>query len=216
MILSAVRTLAQTYLDDRAGTRWPPATILPVINHAQAEIQKIIDDADEGFFSAVQTYNISACTTSMEADLPADFKKAILAERIVSDADPIPVKWVPFQRRHREHSFLEPYPGTGAVPVCYLRGTKLGVVEPGSSYVLRLWYTKKIPDLSSDSDTSELPSEFHGLLALYAAKLAFGSEGRALPPSLAEEFRDQMYRLTMHIETRERQESRSVIYEGDD
>ena len=212
MDLSAVRTLARLYLDDRNSTRFSDTEILPLVNAAQAEIQKVVDDADEGFFSGVQTYNISACTTAMEATLPADFKKVILAERIVSDGDPIPVKWVIFQRRHIEHALIGGYPGLATRPVCYLRGNSIGVVEPKTSYVLRLFYTKTIADLSADTDISEIPSEFHGLIALYTAKLGFGSESRMLPGALAEEFRDQMHRLTMHVEQRERQEPRSVVY----
>jgi hypothetical protein len=211
MELSELRTLMQLYLDDRGGTRFTTDELDLLLNRAQEELQKVIDDADEGYFSGIETYNVQACSTTYEFAFPSDMKKIVLGERIVSGADPVPVRWTSLQRRHQEGAGFDTYPGAASIPICCIHGDKFGVAGPSTSYIIRLWYTKKIPDLSGTSDVSEIPLEFHGLLALYAAKLGFGSEARELPRALQQEFGDQMTRLTLHIETRERQESRHVV-----
>lgn len=208
MQLSEIRTRARIYLDDRGtSTRYSDSEINGLINAAQEEIQKIIDDSDEYYFSAVQTYNVVTCTTTLEFSLPADFKRVILAERIMTDgSDPQPAVWAAFPRRHLAHT-----QNCSLSPTCSLRGTKLQVIEPEESYTLRMWYTKKLPDLSADSDVSEIPLEYHNLLALYTARVAIASEQRQFNPTLEQEFQEQMGRLIRHIEHRDAQGPHFVI-----
>lgn len=218
MNLSAMRTRTRVYIDDRGTTstnqRFSDTELTNLLNAAQEEVQKVMDDADEMYFSACQTYTVVRSDTSYEFTLPTDFKKVVTAERLSDNDvyDPIPAKWVTFATRHFEAPPTTYRPLGGDVPCCYLRGTKLGVVNPAANYTLRLWYTKKIADLSADSDTSDIPTEFHNLICLYAAKLGAMSEGRALKPEFLVELQDEIARLAMHVESRQKQQVRGVHY----
>lgn len=205
-------TQTRLYLDDTASDRFPEdSQVISFVNAAQAECQKAIDEADEGYFSAVQTYTVEPCTTDFEFDLQDDFKKLILAEGLFSGVDPVQAIIVPFVGRHRSHSYV-----TGGEPVVYLRGTKLGVVEPSTTYTLRVWYTRRVPDLSSSTDISQIPVEYHNLVCLYAARLGFISEHREIPASMKEEYEQEMNRMTAHIENRQMQTPRTVRYVEED
>lgn len=207
MDLSEMLTRTRLYLDDTAGDRFDDAQVTGFINAGQEECQKAIDEADEGFFSAVQTYDVVPCTTSLEFDLRENFKKVILAERIITGGDPVPAIWAPIQKRHEIHDTV-----TGQEPVLYLRGEKIGVVEPTETYTLRLWYTMRLPDLSASTDVSEIPLEYHNLVCLYASRLGLISEHRDIPKSLSEEFEIEMNRMTSHVEARQLQSPRYVRY----
>jgi hypothetical protein len=204
-----MRTAARLYLDDVAKDRFTDDTYIDFfLNSAQAECQKVIDQADEGYFSSVQTYTVVPCQTNLEFDLQIDFKKLILAEAIYSTGlDPVPAIIVPFRDRHRLHAM-----NTGGEPVIYLRGTKLGVVEPSTSYTLRVWYTKRIPTLAADTDVSEIPVEYHNLVCMYACRLGFMSEHREIPDLIEREYEAEMNRLAAHIESRQLQTPRTVHY----
>jgi len=89
-------------------------------------------------------------------------------------------------------------------------------VEPQDAYTLRVWYTKRLPDMAGDSDTTEIPPEYHNLIALYSARLGLGAEASSLPEQLEKEFAEEMGRLSIHIETRQKQDPRSVIYIEED
>ena len=212
MHLSEMITRTRLYLDDTASDRFTEDTeITAFINAAQEECQKAIDEADEAYFSAVQTYTVVPCATDLEFDLKPDFKKLVLAEGLYEGVDAVQAVVVPFIGRHRAHCYV-----TGGEPVEYLRGTKLGVVEPTTSYTLRVWYTRRVPDLTSSTDESELPGEYHNLVCLYAARLGFISEHRETPQVLEREFEIEMNRMTSHIESRQLQTPRTVHYVEED
>jgi hypothetical protein len=207
MNLSEMRDRTKLYLDDTANDRFTDAQVTGLINAAKDEVQKSIDEADEGFFSAVQTYSVVPCETSLEFELVEDFKKLILAEGLYAGIDPVPAIIVPLSERHRMHDL-----STGGEPVIYLRGTKIGVVEPTFDYTLRVWYTRRLPDLVGDTDETQIPAEYHNLLCLYAARLGLISEHAQVPPDLDKEFEQEMNRMSAHIEARQLQSPRTVRY----
>lgn len=204
-------TLLRAYLDDTQSDRFTSNTILTkFLNLGQEEIQKIIDDADEHYFICCQNYAVIPSLTSLEFSLPTNFKKVVLAERVVTSGDPIPADWVAFQRRHLE-------PGSGSFflpisrkPLCYLLGTKIGVVKPTDSYTLRLWFIHKIPELTQQDQVSRIPLEYHNLVVLHATKLASASEGRDFLHQ--DEYDRELARLETNIEMRQEQEPRYVTY----
>jgi hypothetical protein len=210
MNLTEMRTQARVYLDDRNSERFTDAEVTLGLNRAQEELQKLIDDTDEMYFSAGQNYNVIASTTSYEFTLPTDCKKVLLAERLSADTDPVPARWTQLARRHFEYTNNLFATNSVASPLCYLRGTKIGVVKPGSTYTLRIWYTKRLADLVSTLDTSEIPAEYHGLMCLWGSKFLTGSEDRPFSEDLEEELQAGIIRLTSHMEQRQKQVPRYV------
>lgn len=209
MTLSEMRTLARIFLDDRNSERWTDAEVTSAINGAQEEVQKLIDDADEMYFSAGQNYNVVASSSSYEFTLPTDCRKVVLAERL-GTGDPVPARWTTLARRHLEYTSNLFTPNEQASPLVYIRGNKIGVVKPDAAYTLRVWYTKRLADLSATSDTSEIPAEYHRLMCLWGAKTLCGAEERAFSEDLEEELQASIARMTSHMEQRQRQTPRYV------
>jgi hypothetical protein len=208
MLLSEIRTLVRIYINDPAVERITEASLLAVINQSQAEIQKMIDEADEGYFSACKTYTVVASADAYEFTLPTDCKKIMSVERMTS-AKPVPAVWVPFAMRH-----IEPTSDTGVTtsttaPRVYIRGQKLGVIAPSDGYTLRMWYLKRVADLVAAGDISEIPVEFHNLIALHCAKLLMLAEERAFD-KWQQEYQSELALLPMCIEIRQRQQPRYV------
>jgi hypothetical protein len=205
-------------IDDRNSERFTDAELNASLNEAQRAVQLIINSADEAFFSACQSYSVVASDDSYEFSLPSTIMKIILAERLVTAGRPIPADWIDFRRRHLEDTVEEVFQlDASERPRCYLRGAKLGVIAPRSSYTLRLWYTYAIPDLAGDSDESEIPAEHRRLLCLHAAKEILGGadDGGDTPGWLKEEYEAATDRLRLYIETRARQKAREVVYDPD-
>lgn len=217
MTLVMLRTQLRRHIDDRTEDRFTDAELDEELNEAQRAVQLIINAADEGFFSDVQCYNVVASVDSYEFTLPANLMKVNAAEREVSGGIPIPADWVSFSRRHIDGTWSEILDmNTTPAPVCYLRGNKLGVVAPSSSYSLRLWFTYAIPDLAADDDESEIPAEHRQLLCLHAAKMILGADAKKeVPGWLEDAYTRSVDALRAYIETRQRQKSREIVYDPD-
>jgi len=80
--------------------------------------------------------------------------------------------------------------------------------------VLRLWYIKRLPDLSG-TDTSEIPVEWHDLICLEAAKIALGSVDRQFPVELKDQRDNALKMLVTNMEDREQQRPKYVNYVPD-
>jgi len=208
MTLTEIQTLLRLYINDQNSERWSDANLLPFINRAQADIQNLVDEQDEHFFSACKTYSVVADRDGYEFTLPTDCKRIMQVERLTT-TKPVPCTWVEFGMRH-----VEPVPDTLQIgslssPRCYLRGTKVGVVAPADSYTLRMWYIKRLTDLSAGGDVSEIPLEFHGLLALHAARMILLSEGRDFE-QWEKEYNEGMARIPMSLKSRQQHQPRYV------
>ena len=182
---------------------------LVLLNVAQNELQNEIDEADEGYFAASQDYSVTAARNSeLEFDLPTDFKKLTTLERITSGR-PVPGSPVMYQTRH-DDTQAEIYAYQVYGPRYCLHGQKLVIVDPKDDYTARLHYTKKLPDLTSDSTTPEFPAEHLPLLALHGAKLSMGSDKEQF--THADEYERSYNRMMRSIEARKRQKPRYVKY----
>jgi hypothetical protein len=217
LTLANLRSLLRDHLDDLGADRFSDARLLLLLNEGQREIQKIVDAADEHFFSKAVAYTVLTTTDALEFTLPDDLLKVIQVERQVSGGNAIPAIYVDFRSRHRDSYATEWVGDTSASdsPRFYVRGNKLGVIDPTESYTLRLWYTYAVPDLVGDGDFSEIPNEYRGLIALHAAKLAQGADEANFSADLNALYEAGIARLTAYIENRQRHQPRRVHYVPD-
>jgi len=215
MKVSAQLKLMRQILQDPNADRWERDSLLEFLNLAQESMYREIVEADESYFIAIQEYSVTpALNDSLEFDLPSDCSKVKTVERLTSGA-PLPGAQVEFQNRNIggiNQSFSVLYT-TG--PVYYLRDDQIGIVGPSTSYTLRLYYIKTPTDLDDLTDTSEIPVEHHRLMALYAGKLAMGTEGESLEPSLLQEFERMYQQFKTFLDGRKSQWPRYVNYIGD-
>lgn len=175
MNLTDMKILLGLYIEDTGENRWDATKKTVILNRAQEVAQNLIDAQDELYFTACQDVNVVADTDSYEfslANFASTFKDLVHAERLVPGNPPIRARVVDFARRHEEK--LE----TPRDNLIYLRGMKIGVVAPSDAYELRVWYIKKIADLSVGADISEIPPEGHNFVVLHAARLVHLSENR--------------------------------------
>jgi len=211
MTHAELKTLASLYLNDPNRDVFTAANLTLLLNAAQARIADIIEDTDESYFSGIETFAVSVDDDAWELTLPADCMKVLLVEKVADP--PIPYDYIDFRRRHAE-SPATIFEGTTRIQTklfYYLRGGKLGVVAPSEAHTIRVWYVRRLTDLSADGDTSEIPANFHELLALEAAKRACGSVNKDFPKELADLHGARLLELNAYVHNRARQGAKYVI-----
>jgi len=216
--LIELRGLLRIYVDDRSGDRFDDTLLNTVLNEAQRHIQQMIEAADENYFVKCQSYTVVAAPDSFEFDLPDDFRRALILERLVTGGRPVPAEWVDFRQRHPPYQDFPPYSATTSLvtrPKAYLRTKKLGIVAPSEGYTVTLWYSYNLPTMVLDNDESDIPAEHRGLIQLYAVKLLQGSDEGGMPQDLRDAYDEKMAALIQSIFLRQTQTPRTVLESGD-
>ena len=183
------------------------------INNAQREVQKTLGQAFEA-------YNIKKVKTTMvvgqkEYALPSDFKRLHRLEIVISGSPPNEtLRRLTKITRNQQDEF----PTTYGSPVAYFfQGNYLILVQaPDTAQVLRMEYEYLAADLSNDSDSPDLPSQYHEMIAIMAARDGLIKDGRdaALMQRKIDEFKELM---KQDAEQRNVDQPRSVIQtRGDD
>ena len=103
-----------------------------------------------------------------------------------------------------------------ADPVAYFwRGPKIALVPiPQSVRTLRYWYLYRVPEISSDSDTPDIPTEYHEYLAMRVAKKCLIKDGRDAS-LLLEDLRKVEDDLKAEAQQRSQDRSRQVVCTDD-
>ena len=203
--LGEMLSVTREYLDDPNGRRHKRNVLVRHINAAQADCKRVIEQADDSFFSVMVDLTVVSGDNDYEFDLPADFSKLLHIEKVVTSGTPPPAVPINFARRHPigDERFLPE--GLSTPPTYYLRDDKIGIVKPSDSYTLRLYYSRALPRLDADADTSDIPSDYHDLVCLQGAKRGFGSEQRQMPPDLEGLRQELTAQLRTYVEDRQRQ-----------
>lgn len=191
MTLAQIRTLVLSFLDDvDAGYFTNPQTLV-FINNAQREVQKTLGQAFEG-------YNIKKVKTTMvvgqkEYALPSDFKRLHRLETVLSGTPPNEaLRRLDKITRNQQDAFPTSY---GASTAYFFQGNYIVLCPaPDTALVLRLEYEYLVADLSSDSDTPDLPVQFHEMIAIMAARDGLIKDGRdaSLMQKKIDEFKELM------------------------
>lgn len=210
MNLSEMRTRARLYLDDENAGQFTNGEVTNLLNAAQQHVAQVIEEKDPYRFTDIETYSILADPDAYEVQFPADFKKVLLVERSDGRDIPIVCSYVDFRRRHEGMSATEMDPAFLGHPKFYLRGKWLGIVRPSTNMTIKVWYSRRLPDLVNDGDTSDVPSEHHDLICLDAAKRGFGATGVAMPQELRELYDRQVSELQFSVSTRQSQDATQV------
>lgn len=212
MNFAELRTAFYDYTDDQAKDLFKTDTAARLLNEAQRMMARKLETVDEDYFVKCQGYTVTSSDTDLVFDLPADFKRIKLLERLqegTANGDPIPFYWVDMPSRHE----FEPWPPhrlrTHNRPAAYMIGQRFGIVTPSSDYTARLWYSFSIPDLTDESDVPiAIPPDFHGLIALQAAKLAMAIENQPFP--MLDELNQGIDEIVRTTSQRQRQQPRYV------
>jgi hypothetical protein len=182
MNFAELRTAFYDYVDDQAKDLFKTDKAARLINEALRMLARKLESVDEDYYVKCSCYNVVSSATDLVFDLPADFKRIKLLERVQDTGDPIPFYWVDMPERHE----WEPWPPhklrTHNRPAAYMIGERFGIVTPNEEYTARLWYAHSVPELSDEGDIpSSIPTDFHGVIALQAAKLGMSIENQPFP-----------------------------------
>lgn len=211
MNFAELRTAFYDYTDDPRQDLFKTDAAARLLNESLRMLGRKLEAVDEDYFVKCQSYTVTSSATDLVFDLPVDFKRIKLLEKIPSSGteDPIPFIWADMPDRydidpwppHRLRSFNQ--------PLAYMIGERFGIVTPDSSYTARLWYAQAIPELDDESDIPvAIPEDFHGVIALQAAKLAMAIERQPFP--FLDELTQGLSEITNTTSQRQRQQPRYV------
>jgi len=176
MTFLQMRQYTWNLLDDVDGGYFTATQVNSWLNNAQKEVQKILNQAFEGFtLKKVQTTLVLA---QREYALPSDFKRLHRLELVLSGTTPSDESVQRVSKITRNQQDLV-YNQQGTPLSYYFRGNYLVLVPaPDQALTLRMEYEYLLADMSNDSDTPDLPTQYHEMIPLYAARKGFLKDGR--------------------------------------
>lgn len=93
----------------------------------------------------------------------------------------------------------------------YFRGNYIVLVPaPDQPLSIRMEYEYLLADMTNDSDTPDLPEQYHEMIALYAARKGFLKDGRDMKP-VQNEIDNFEMNMKRDAEERNADEPRTVV-----
>ena len=208
-----LRVLASGLLDDVDNGYFTTSQVNTWLNNAQKEVQKIINQAFEGH--SIKKVLTTLVVGQREYALPSDFKRLHRLELLISGTLPSNEQVQRISKITRNQQDLV-YNGQGSPLSYYFRGNYIVLVPaPDTALTLRMEYEYLVADMTSDSDSPDIPAQYHEMVALYAARKGFLKDGRDAS-LIALEIKDFETGLKRDAEDRNADEPRTVVTTGDD
>lgn len=169
MTKAEIRTYMLQLLDDPLAGYFDSTFSDTALNLAQEEVQKHLIMAGELYY--VKTVTAACVVNQADYILPDDFLKLNRLELITSGSVPNEIIQEIFPATLNQ---LGQFSQTAGAPANYVikkdRFT-LFPIPDSATYTLRLFYSYKIADLTSDSQTPDIPESYHKVIAAYAARM---------------------------------------------
>lgn len=197
------------FIDEPTPQNWSDSDLTYAINRGQEAVAKEIVHIFEDYFQKQTSFNTVAGQElyPLTTAAGADFLKFKRLERTDTG------EMVPFLDINEKIAY-----GTTLVSLAtsnmglsaYLEGNNLGLTPPpGSVIPLTSTYVYRLADLANGSDVSDIPAEWHDMMALYAAIDAIiKDEGNAVP--LQNRWAEELNRMQRTIRSRQLQQPRQV------
>lgn len=202
-----IRTLMLAWLDDAQSGYFDAATCNVWINLAQREVQKKLLQAGVNFYlEPVQTL-----TVDQQADyvLPTDFITLHRLEIVIDGTGVSENRQALGPITTNQQDLVQI---TAGVPSnYYIKKDRVTLSPtPDGAYVLRLYYSPRVVDLSGDSDVPDVPEQYMEYVAILAAYNGFIKDDR-VPTNLVE--KKQYYEKLLDEQSSERTQdvSRQVV-----
>lgn len=174
-----IRTLILDWCDDAAGAYFTPATVNTRINLAQRELQKAMITANKQF--CTKTVKTSLVNGQANYALPSDFIQIVRLEYVTSGSGDTATTAVILPKTPNQKDAYGQYSGNPQFYTFNKNNITLSPV-PQSTQELWLTYSYMVADMSSDSQSPDLPEQFHEYIAVIATRDCFLKDGRALAP----------------------------------
>lgn len=214
-IIDGARALLNEPLDatrtfpDNTSSFYTDAVLRTYVNMIQDELVSVINQADELYFVTQSYLNIVGGTA--EYAIPSG---CITLKRVEDNRDPVrPSEILPtgLNQREIQNRFID---ASGAISInnYYLRGNQIILTDTPTftnASAVRLHWVRKLGDLSAGSETSEIPVEHHRLLIWGCVRTAIIQQ-QGDNPEVTREYLQGKKDLTVYVESRQKQRSRSV------
>ena len=171
-----IRTLILSWLDDINGTYFTSDQVNTWINLAQREVQKQLLQAGENWYMKP----VETTTVASQADyvLPNDFIYLHRLEVVLSGSGPTENRQPVQSISTNEQDLLSIVLGTPTN--FYIKKDRMTLLPtPSQAWTLRLYYSPRVADLGSDSDSPDVPEQFMEYVAIIAAYNGFIKDDRA-------------------------------------
>lgn len=208
MTRSDLRTLVLSWLDDTAGAYFTSSQVNVWLNMAQREVQKLLLQAGANYYMKP----VETLTVSGQADyvLPSDFMVEHRLEIVVSGTGPTENRQplVPITTNQQDLISIQ----LGTPTNYYMKKDRVTLSPtPGTSgQTLRLYYSPRVPDMASDSDSPDVPEQYMEFVAILAAYDGFIKDDRD-PGHLVHKKEKYEQLLKQMAEDRNQDLSRQVV-----
>lgn len=203
MVRSELRTLVNGWLDDPDAGYFTATTVNAWLNNAQREAQKQLVQVGENYYLK----RTETPTIASQADyvLPSSFYKLHRIEVIISGTGTSEDRQRLAPITLNSQNYTTNSLGT---PECYvlLKDRVTLFPTPDSVKTLRLYYSYSIADMTSDTDSPDVPVEYHEYIAIMAAFNGFIKDDRV--PSQLKEKADE-YKVLMKQSATDRKQDGS-------
>lgn len=164
----------QSRMGDVGQTQFTPLELKQWINAGQQDVANRLDNITSRWFG--KSTAINTVLNQEEYDIPTDARRiravGLKASAEATDYAQCMMMDVNKFGATQNNSFYAP---SATQPFWYQWGTKLGIKPIPSAVItggIKVWYYKRLPLLSADTDVSEIPEEYQNLIILRAQIIA--------------------------------------------
>lgn len=212
MDLLALRTLVLSYVNDPLGNFFTPAQVNVFLNNAQRETQKQLLQAGQNWY--MQCATMTLVVDQQEYVLPSDFLKSHRVEVITSGNIPNETKVMQIPMSVQQQDLL--MQNSGPPGSFFLKKNRIVFwPAPDQAYLVRLYYSYGVTDLSADTDVPDVPTEYHEYLAVLAAQDCFIKDD-AFPQLLVDKKATYEKRFREDANNRTLDKSRDIVVTQND
>lgn len=202
-----LRNLVLSWLDDLNAGYFTASQVNTWLNNGQNECQKQLLQAGENYYLKVA--QTSTVVNQQDYVLPDDFLKLNRLELVLSGTG-VNENRIWLQPLTLNQQDIVPT-GTGTPEIYILKKNRLTLYPiPDQALTLRLYYSYRIAEMTSDSDSPDVPEEFHEFIAIAAAMDGFVKDDRA-PSNLIAKYQEYITRFKQMAEDRRQDRSRQII-----
>lgn len=207
MTLLSLRTLVSQWVDDPQNGYFTVATLNIFLNNAQKEVQKLLIQANETYYTKYVTTN----TVQNQQDyvIPSDLLNIERLEIVASGTG------INADKRFLQKITLNQQSLNGlqaGLPSSYyMKKNRVSLLPvPDNIYVLNLYYDYLLTDMILDADVPDVPEDFHEYIAVLAAFDCFIKDDR-IPANIVTKQQYYEKLLKQKAESRDTSGPRMVV-----
>lgn len=212
MTFLQLQQLVSYYLDDLNFGYFTQTQVKLWLNLAQKEVQKRLIKAGQNYY--LRCSQTTLVVNQQEYELPTDFKKEHRLELIISGTAPNESKQILLPITLNQQDLIQQGPGESRF-YTFKRNRLVIYPAPLTAYVMKLYYSYAVADMVNDSDTPDVPEQYHELIALIAAEDGFIKDGRA-SDLLNKRMSDFQKQMDSDAQERNQDMPRTVVETGND